>query len=74
MKEFQLPFGITIAVDPAIPGSGTLAPQLGLAIPGDHADALESFLLAMAAAGIDLSDPKIAEALKTAVEAINNNE
>jgi len=40
---------------------------------GTGADALESFILALACAGVDVSTPVFVEALETALDAIENN-
>lgn len=78
--KFLLPFSITIQTNAATPGTAshatlTAEPASSLAheIGKPAADVLESFLLAMAAEGIDLSDPKFSSALTTAAESIASN-
>jgi hypothetical protein len=72
MNVFHLPFGVAISVPPGNPGAGAMNSELNEAIPQHHADAIESYLLALASAGVDLSDPRFGQALETAVESINN--
>lgn len=78
-RTFQLPFGIRITVDPS--GNGELESNLfhefldydGLiedAAARAAADAMESLLLAMACAGIDLEMAAFKEAIQTAVESM----
>lgn len=71
----ELPFGIQV-------GEGFISSTLGREFEDDgvvddvgqaSADALESFLLALHMEGVSLDDPRISNALKTAVEAIGNN-
>lgn len=85
-KEVRLDYGIAIVTDGE--GSAGISSALinqftgnGESVDDDHtegyaegaADALESFLMAMAAAGVDLEAPQIKEALQTAVESVGNN-
>lgn len=80
-QAFELPYGITVDTtgDGGVSLSSSLLDQFTLdnLPPGPRAeassDALESFLLALAASGVDLSSPQIHEALTTAVESIADN-
>lgn len=68
-EEIFLPvFGITITVD-TNGGGGTITTNLG---PGF--DQLESMLLAMACAGVDLQTNEMYEAIETVVDASGNHE
>lgn len=76
--RFSLPFDIEIDTTAPKPGSECavyLQPGSGLSMEvGIHAsDAIESYLLALAAKGIDLSQPEFSEALTTAAESIVNH-
>lgn len=83
-KSMKLPFGIEITVNN---GSGTIESNLKdegcLWEKGDGktakaraegmADAIESLLLALACAGVDVQTPQFAEALNTSVESLANS-
>lgn len=81
-KEIALDYGIAISVDS---GGGRISSKLieQLLLDGDSecekhraegaSDALESFLLALAAEGVDMETPRMKNALKTAVESIGQN-
>lgn len=77
-KTFNLDYGIRIEV---AAGSGHITSELRTEFDdpdhpdqaSPHADALESFLCALACEGIDLDDSRVTRALNTTVEAIANN-
>ncbi|WP_166256066.1 hypothetical protein [Marinobacter salicampi] len=76
-KVYDLPFGIRIqtTTDGASQISSTLSEQFTLDGNLDekgkaYADALEALLVSLACAGVDLDNPKVNSALKTAVEQI----
>lgn len=81
-KDIALDYGIAITVNGGGAGiSSNLIEQF--VVDGDGvcasarangcADAFESFLLALAAEGVDMEAPAISNALKTAVESIGQN-
>ncbi len=81
-KKVELPFGISIALgeDGTCGGmSSELAKQFAdengyIDEKGESAaDAIESFLIALACSGVDLSQKQIASALETAVDCIGQN-
>ena len=80
-RRVELPFGITIVVEPS--GSAFLTSALARElvdedcpdadIAGQSAtDAIESLLLALVAAHVDLDTPEAHEAIVTAVEQVAN--
>jgi hypothetical protein len=78
LRQMHLPYGICIEVDPLGHGarlSGSrLRWELSESEDDEHArvaaDALESLLLALAAAGLPLDTPEAVQAVESAVEAI----
>lgn len=81
--EFKLPYGIVIDA-PTLGVAAILNSDLQRELGGEpesedrgFADGaisgVERLLMAMAAEGIDLSDPRFAKAIQTTVEAIGNN-
>lgn len=82
-KVYKMPFGVQISTDEQ--GSGSISSELYSQFSADPqessnddlacgaSDALESFLLALASEGVDCGDPRITEALKSAVNSIGNN-
>ena len=79
-KVTKLPFGMVISVT----GKGaTMSSELvqefadqdteGPSYAKTAANAMESLLVALAAAGVDMADPRIAEAVNNAVEAVSQN-
>ena len=80
-KAYSLPFGVNLQItsDGAGQMSSELAKQFSLEDgsiddKGEaSADALEALLLSMGCAGVDLDDPKILSALKSAVDQIDQN-
>lgn len=79
--QVNLPFSTRLCLDGE--GGGTVSSELvqefaDQDVPGNTyakvaADALESLLLALACAGVDMSQPKIETAVINAVEAISQN-
>jgi len=67
---YELPFMTKVTV---VDGGGTVSSALKYEVDEVSANALESFLLALGCAGVDLNDPTIGEALEAAVEAIDNH-
>lgn len=77
----NLPFGITVTSKEN--GSASIHSELVRQfteagckpgpVAGSVADGIESLLLAMASAGMDMADPKLSKALNDAVEGIGNN-
>ena len=69
---YTLPYGIEIYVND---GAGVVRTSELMKELGDQSfvNALESYLLALACAGVDLSQPAFAGSLKDTVEAFGNN-
>lgn len=79
-KDISLDYGISIFVSGGASGiSSQLIEQFVLDGEGENeraegaTNALESFLLALAAEGVDLETPAMKSALKTAVDSIGNH-
>lgn len=80
-KSYSLPFGVNLQIssDGAVQMSSELAKQFSLEDGSiekrgeDSADALEALLYSMGCAGVDLDDPKIVSAFKSAVDQIGQN-
>ena len=86
MKEYRIPqYGITVRVEDKIGGKvgeieSRLKEQLIDPDPDQsndsanaQADAIESFILALACEGYDVSEPRFVYALQSSLEAITNN-
>jgi IMP cyclohydrolase len=71
MPQIQLPYGTRVTVEN---GCATIASNLRNEVPIRSADALESFMMAMAFEGIDMADPRISRALNSAVDGIQGHE
>lgn len=70
---FDLPGGATLSVSPGSLTSNLIDHGADHDTPYAHGiDGIESLVLAMSSAGIDLDTPKMREALVTAVEAVAN--
>lgn len=70
METIKLPcFNMSLVVDKKN-GSGAIVSNLE-SYP--EFDAVESFVLALACAGVDVTDHRVIEAIETTVEAIDNN-
>ena len=72
IKTFNLPFGVTCKVSAG--NHGEIKSELKKHISRKRADALESFLLALACEGVSIGDTRIVRALETCVESISNHE
>lgn len=69
MKTITLPcYNMTITFDDQ---SGVIKSDLDRDDPG--VNVIESFVLALAVAGVDMEKPKIVEAIETAIDAVGNH-